>query len=86
VASHAGERRRVMHIVTGQFCDSDSYMELGAALERNRDLVKISRYERRKLARYEVSSRPAELSRLRAISANRNKAKAARKARRKARK
>lgn len=51
----------------------------------DRSLVKISHAERRKLARYEEASRPAVLVYLRKVSAERNKEKRARKARRKQR-
>jgi hypothetical protein len=74
-----------MDMRTGRIFDFESDGQLEQALKERESLVKLSRSERRKLALYEEAARPAELTRLRSISADRNKAKAARKARRKQR-
>jgi len=67
---------------TGNIYDYANKQALAAASEANPYLVSISREERRKLARYDAPNRPAKLVALRATAAERNKAKAARKARR----
>jgi hypothetical protein len=71
-----------MDMKTGIIRDFDDKAKLALALEENPNLVRISREERRKLARYDAPNRPAKLVEIRATAAARNKAKAARKARR----
>ena len=56
--------------------------QLKAALSENLHLTKLSRAERRKLQRSDALDRPVRLVTMRACAASRNKAKAARKARR----
>jgi len=71
-----------MDMQTGRIFDFEDKAQLTKEQSENPYLVRLSRAERRKLAAYDEASRPAALVSLRATSKERNKAKAARKARR----
>jgi hypothetical protein len=73
-----------MDMRTGRIIEFKDLDELETEIDR-RNIIEISRVERRKLERYEPSLRPAVLVEMRKSPVDRSRAKAARKARRKQR-